>query len=85
MGRANPILHIVIEDKWDQHPAIVALREKGHQVYRLSAWVVAAAASTAPKPDLWLLENAHHWTEVDWDYLEAALATARARRKGKKT
>jgi len=81
MGRANPILTIVIEDKWTQQPEIVKLREMGHRIFTWQEATAGPNQMNGTRPDLILMETGHQWNEVDWDYLPAALVTARARRK----
>lgn len=82
MAGANPKLTVVVEDKWLGHEKLRPYVEKGHNVMSLTQW---RCALNPPTPHLWLLENGHKWDETDWDYLEGAFASARARyRKAKR-
>lgn len=76
MGRANPKLVIWIHAQWNGRPEIEALRAAGHTVV-----VGITEENTATAPDLILHPAAHAWHDALWDYLPAALAAARKRRK----
>lgn len=77
MGKTNQPLGIWVAEEWMSHPAILALREAGHDV-------AAIGDPMPPEPDLILHPAAHGWREADFDFkqaLPAALKWARARKK----
>lgn len=74
MGTPTPLV-IYVYEPWFGHAAMVALREKGHDVRPLALH---------PGADLILAPEAHAWYEAMWEkpvYLDAALKRARARCK----
>ena len=73
-GKTNQPLVIVVAEAWEKHAAIVALREQGHKVYGYHE-------PSPAKPDLILHPAAHGWDDSLWDYLPAAIAAARARKR----
>jgi hypothetical protein len=71
-GRTNQPLLILVLEQWAEHPTIVALREQGHDI---------RTSGQAADFDLVLLPNAHQWNDMMWDFLPAALAAARKRKR----
>jgi hypothetical protein len=77
MGKANPALLIVTEDRWacPLHPKLQPYADQGHKILGISVW-----ASTKPmeRPDVILTENATRFSDADFkDYLPAVFAWAR--------
>ena len=74
-GKANPVLCLMVDARWLEHPKIQALIAQGH--------IVAVFPEGDPGPDLILHPAAHQWNDELWDYLDVALKAARARRRKK--
>lgn len=75
-GRTNQPLSILVHPTWEEHPAVLALREQGHPITSSSDHGYAAHEF-----DLVLLPNAHFWNDMMWDFLPAAIAAARKRKR----
>ena len=76
-GKTNQPLRIVVADEWFHHPKISALAAAGHEVM---SWSERAGSD---RPDLILHPAAHGWNDMQWDYLPAAVAAARRRKKAR--
>lgn len=91
-GKTNQPLTVWIAAAWRQHPAVTALVAAGHRIEALTTDVPLPLT----EPDLILHPAAHNWSEPMFQedekkdgtkyrpYLEAAIAAARARKRGKK-
>jgi hypothetical protein len=79
MGRANPVLYFVVEDKWLNHPEFEPYKAQGHKFESLSQWLNGPGLRGFP--DALLLENAFHWTEADFPYFAATIGTVRAQHR----
>lgn len=73
MARANPTMDIEVHSSMVNHPKVQEWTAKGHRIRVYAGTDV----------DVSLLPFGHQWTDVDWDYSDAMLAAARARRKKK--
>ena len=73
-GVTNQPLTLWVDESLYDHPKILELMAAGHSVMKL----------TLPRADLILGPHAHYFTDDMIDYLPAALAAARARKRAKK-
>lgn len=70
-GRTNQPLVIYVADAYMDSPPVESLRQQGHTVHRLHL----------DPPDLILHPAAHKWDDMMWDFLPAAIAAARKRKR----
>lgn len=73
-GRTNQPLTIWVAPEFMGTPPVQSLIAQGHKVVEMDLATV----------DLILHPAAHQWNEFMWDYLPAALAAARKRKRGVK-
>ena len=76
-GRTNQPLVIWVAPQWVNHATIEALVLQGHRVVDMDQ----IHESDTMDPDLILHPAAHQWNDYLWDYLPAALAAARKRKR----
>jgi hypothetical protein len=69
-------LTILVDEGWVNHPKMLELKEKGHEVWALESCNEGTTAH------LILSKNAHMWDDKMWDLLDLPLKAARARKKG---
>ena len=78
-GRTNQPLVIWVAEAYADSPPVQSLKAQGHHVE-----VMDPATQTrwfAEVPDLILHPAAHQWNDMMWDFLPAALAAARKRKR----
>lgn len=97
-GKTNQPLTIWVADRWRKHEVVLALEAMGHTVYSFEevAQYGARYDNKVWLPDLIWHPAAHNWSDVMFQehekkdgtkynpFVDAALAAARARKRGKK-
>lgn len=73
-GTTQPLV-VWVAPEWETRPEIVALRGAGHSI------LTVAGGGVEGPPDLILHPAAHLWNDMMWDFLPAAIATARKRKR----
>jgi hypothetical protein len=73
-GRTNKALRVCVPPQFFESEQVKELIAKGHNV-------VCILDEDFVKADLILHPAAHQWNEMMWDFLPAALAAARKRKK----
>jgi hypothetical protein len=74
-GRTNQPLVVWVATEYLNSPPVEALRQQGHTIREFGGTVPGM------EPDLILHPAAHQWNEMMWDFLPAAIAAARKRKR----
>lgn len=83
-GRTNQPLVIWVAPAFIPTGPVESLIQQGHRVIPMTQATLAQIDDT-DKPDLILHPAAHQWNDMMWDYLPAALAAARKRKREAKS
>lgn len=77
-GKTNQPLVVKVADRWDRHPAIVALRDAGHKIIPIATddadWIMHPAAG-------WHEQFFAQKEDGSYPFVEARLKAERARKK----
>ncbi len=82
-GRTNQPLLIWVAPQYRESPPVQALQAQGHRVLSMIPGVLAEAEGL--EPDLILHPAAHQWNDMMWDFLPAAIAAARKRKRDQRS